>query len=148
VAFFSVHRRYRLYTLLLNGAEKLIKYIEREASNGKKLSSAMNTILNGIIEIKTIVEEALDKEPVKAYDIIKQEEPVSNPELISVSNPELISESNPVSNPVSNPEPVLESNPVLESKPESAPELTGGKYLHRIMRKKYTKKRQMKRRKM
>ena len=139
VAYFSVHRRYRLYTLLLNGAEKLIKYIEREASNGKKLSSAMNTILNGIIEIKTIVEEALDKEPVKAYDIIKQKEPVSNP----------VSESNPVSNP----ELVLNQEPVLESKPESAPELTdkgptGGKYLHRIMRKKYTKKRQMKRRKM
>jgi hypothetical protein len=156
VEYFSVHRRYRLYTLLLNGAEKLIKYIESEATNGKKLSSAMNTILTEIKKIKDIVKHALDKEPVKAYDIIKQEStPVLNPAPVSKSEP--LSNPAPVLKPVSESEPVSKSEPVLESvsNPESVlnPESTyndptGGKYLHRIMRKKYTKKRQMKRRKM
>jgi hypothetical protein len=138
LGYCNIHRRHRLYTSLLNGAERFETYIKGEVSKGEKLSDAMDNILTITSYIKTVSQIGLDNEiniePYNQSGFIKQEStPVLNQE--------------PVLKPVSESKPVLES--VSESNPESTDnDPTGGKYLHRIMRKKYTKKRQMKRRKM
>jgi len=171
LGYCNIHRRHRLYTSLYNGAERFETHIRGEMRKGEKLSPAMDNILTITSGIKTLSKFGLDNEiniePYNQSDFIKQEpvpepvpesvsesKPVPEPILESVSKPlpepvpESVSESKPV------PEPILESvskpvsEPVLESVSEPVSESVGGKYLHRIMRKKYTKKRQMKRRKM
>ena len=113
LGYCNIHRRHRLYTSLLNGAERFETYIKGEVLKGEKLSPAMVNILTITSGIKTVSKFGLDNEiniePYNQSGFIKQEsEPVS----------ELNSES---------------TLGVTTQEP------TGGKYLHRIMRKKYTK---------
>lgn len=121
LGFCNIHRRHRLYTSLLNGAERFETYIKGEVLNGEKLSPAMDNILTITSHIKTVSKIGLDNE------------------IIIKPGSESGSESNQ--------EPGSESGSDSESKDKDK-DPTGGKYLHRIMRKKYTKKRQIRRRKM